>query len=297
MFTKKNFKEVFESIKQHKTRNYLTGFGVSWGILVLLVMLGAGEAFRVGIGSQFGGFAQNSINFIGGQTSKANVGESVGRRIFFSEQLVYKLKERFSNELADISPVVFYQKRQNVFFGKNFSSPRITGVLDEFYNIRHFDIVAGRVLNPLDIAKKRKVIVINEVIKDELFDKGINPIGKSINIAGNWYRVIGVVKSDSMINQAYTRSLFMPYGTMKKYLRHGYRIGSILVGIADGEDALKAEKKIVKYLAKNLRFSINDKKAVTVQNLHQQMKQFDGLFTGMKVFVWFFGLCILLTAE
>jgi len=52
----------------------------------------------------------------------------------------------------------------------------------------------------------------------------------------------------------------------------------------------------VKYLAKNLRFSINDKKAVTVQNLHQQMKQFDGLFTGMKVFVWFFGLCILLTA-
>ncbi len=295
MLTKRNFIEVFESIKQHKTRNYLTGFGVAWGIFILLVMLGAGEAFRVGVGSQFGGFAENSITFFGGQTSKVKMGEPAGRKILFTKPQVDKIRVRFQKDVNNISPVIFYSGDKNIHYDKNFSSSEIIGVLDDFFRIKTFDLVEGRILNALDIHEKRKVTVITETIRDEVFD-GINPVGKYINLTGDWYQVVGVVKSDSMLNQGYQRSVFMPYDTMVKYLHEGEEIWCLLVGLSDTANALDTEKVLLNFFSKELRFDTNDRKSVSIMNLNQQRKSFDGLFSAIKIIVWFFGICILVTA-
>jgi len=37
------FEEALNSIKQHKRRNILTGFGVAWGIFILVTILSAGD--------------------------------------------------------------------------------------------------------------------------------------------------------------------------------------------------------------------------------------------------------------
>ena len=54
-------KEVFDVLSKNKLRTFLTAFGVGWGILMLVIMLGAGKGLENGVRRQFGGMAANSL--------------------------------------------------------------------------------------------------------------------------------------------------------------------------------------------------------------------------------------------
>jgi putative ABC transport system permease protein len=56
---KEILKEIATSIKEHKARSILTGFGIAWGMFILIVLLGAGNGFRSGMLAMFSGYASN----------------------------------------------------------------------------------------------------------------------------------------------------------------------------------------------------------------------------------------------
>ena len=59
MFDFDNFREIWSTIKKNKLRTFLTGFSVSWGIFMLIVLLGAGNALRNGIMYNFRNMSTN----------------------------------------------------------------------------------------------------------------------------------------------------------------------------------------------------------------------------------------------
>jgi putative ABC transport system permease protein len=66
-------REIYHSIRQNKVRAILSGFGISWGILILVVLLGTGEGFRSSVMNQFSIFAQKSLYVYGGRTSENTI--------------------------------------------------------------------------------------------------------------------------------------------------------------------------------------------------------------------------------
>ncbi len=48
-------------LKKNPLRTFLTAFGVFWGILMLVLMLGSGKGLENGIKSNFGEHATNSF--------------------------------------------------------------------------------------------------------------------------------------------------------------------------------------------------------------------------------------------
>lgn len=85
---KEVFKETYESINTHKVRALLTGFGIAWGMFILIVLLGVSNGVRSGILSMFEGYAANSIRVLGQKISQASVGGiQSGSRVKFDESI------------------------------------------------------------------------------------------------------------------------------------------------------------------------------------------------------------------
>ncbi|WP_412098837.1 ABC transporter permease, partial [Hoylesella shahii] len=89
------YKEILDTLSRNKTRSFLTGFGVFWGIFMLVSLLGGGKGLRELLSSNFKGFANNSGVLIAQNTTKPYDGLKKGR----SWSMLYKDLERVREQV------------------------------------------------------------------------------------------------------------------------------------------------------------------------------------------------------
>jgi hypothetical protein len=156
MFSFFAIQESWEVIKQHKNRNLLTGFGVAWGIFILLLLVGTGSGLQKGIMVIFQDYSQNSIWIYGGRTSLAKPGQHSGREIRFTDKDLNLFKKRF-DEIRYISPEIQYSGEQVNSKIQSYHRFKCYGVKNDYFKIKTFKIQKGRLLNPIDNQKHKKV--------------------------------------------------------------------------------------------------------------------------------------------
>ena len=287
------FEEALNSIKQHKRRNILTGFGVAWGIFILVTILSAGEGFQEGIMRFFKGFAQNSVWLYGGQSSKVAIGKTEGKYILFHQTDIELLKKRFK-EIEKISPEINYQGNSIVSYKDKFGNYSIKGVNQDYFSIKTINVKKGRLFDKFDNEEKRKVAIIGSKVKSVIFNDE-KAIGKFINIAGTWFKVVGVLKTGTILNQSEQTVIYIPCNAMKETYNQGEEFTVIGLTLNQNTDPLKFQKKIKTFLSNRLGFDKSDRKALLIFNYKEQMKGFGQFFTGVKVFLWLVGLALLLS--
>ena len=54
-------REIIHSIKQNKVRTFMSGFGIMWGIFILVLLLGIGKGVEYGVQDLLKSFASQSI--------------------------------------------------------------------------------------------------------------------------------------------------------------------------------------------------------------------------------------------
>ena len=108
-------REIIHSIKQNKVRTFMSGFGIMWGIFILVLLLGVGKGVEYGVQDLLKSFASKSIFIWGGETSMKYKNMQEGRRIFFDKYLLEDIKRRFP-EIGGLSPRTSVSK--NAIFGK-----------------------------------------------------------------------------------------------------------------------------------------------------------------------------------
>ncbi len=297
MFDTERWKEIMSTLKQNKLRSFLTAFGVSWGIFMLVVMAGMGRGLENGITSGIGEFATNSVFMWTDDTSKPYGGFRRGRSWNFENEDVTVIKHSVKG-IKIVAPRLFagWRSGENTVRGDKSASFNLKGDYPEWIEINPMDVIKGRWINDMDIQNRRKVCVIGDKVYEEMFKKGEDPIGEYLRVDGVYYQVIGVIDPITQMNMngRAEESIFMPFSTMQVVYNYGNAV--FMMGIV-GEDncsATELQGDIEKLIKKRHKIAPDDEQAIDGFSLEKEFKQFTNLFLGIRILTWIVGIGTLL---
>ena len=285
------WREIFNTLRQHKLRTALTAFGVFWGIFMLTVLLGSGKGFENGVND---GFPRVS-NFIyiwgQGKTQVPFQGLPIGRDITFTPgdvdaiakdvASVGLVKGQNSVGLWGGSPPFTVHKNRNGAFA-------VQGGFQGVEDIAAFRILEGRSINALDEQQRRKVALIGQRVRDQLFAKGASVLGADITINGISFQVIGVTQSlqNGGNQQQEDEKIYLPNDTLRYAFDQIGQVGSFMILPRAGVHAKVTEEDVKRYLSQRKKVSPDDKGVFGSFNLQDEYDKVQGLFVGIKVFSW-----------
>src|SRR4051812_9684672 len=227
------WREIFSTLSRHKLRTALTAFGVFWGIFMLTVLLGAGKGLETGVSEGFPRTTNTVWIWTKGTTQVPYQGMAIGREISLKPGDVQAIARNVpsvgfitgQNSVGiwgGVPPYTVHKSRNGAF--------SIQGGFAGMENINSLSIVQGRSFNPLDEQQRRKVAVIGQRVRDQLFAVGEDPLGQDIEVNGIIFQVIGVFRSTQNGNQQQEEErIYLPNDTLRYAFNQTGRIGSFIV--------------------------------------------------------------------
>lgn len=284
-----------DALTRNKTRTFLTGFGVFWGVFMLIALLGGGKGMKQMLGSNFEGFASNSAMLFSSHTSKPYKGFRKGRWWALELTDITRLKTNI-NELAVVTPMLFAGSGSAIYNDRK-AEVGITGNTPSFVHIQTPKIRYGRYINEVDILQKRKVCVIGKKTYQELFPQGGDPCGNRIEVNGIIYTVIGVdwnVSGGISFGAERGTEMIVPITVMQQITNRGNDIDIIAVTCKKGIVMSDIIPKMRETLARAHSFDPTDKQAVEVMNTEVLFQMIEGMMTGVNIMIIMVGIGTLL---
>lgn len=284
--------EIWSGLKHNKLRTVLTGLSVSWGIFILIILLGAGNGLKNGVMSNFSDRATNTVQMWPGRTSLPYKGYQSGRSLSFSEKELEQTSSEVK-EMTNQTPVV--NKRLTITNNAEYGSYSVLGVkphYEKIFNLR-FEQNGGRFVNELDMKENRKVIVIDKKIEEVLF-KDESALGKFVKVDQVMFRVIGVNSKKARWGDG---NAYIPYSTAQMVFNPGKTFWNIAMSI-DGLETLEENEafndRLKSTMSQTMTFDPNDTQALWIQNSQRDYVETMGIFGAITLFVSVIGLFTLI---
>ena len=299
MFDRDKWQEIYSSLKSNKLRTFFTAFGVFWGIFMLIIMMGSGNGLRNAVYDGMGDFATNSAIMFTRQTTIPYKGFPRGRQWLIHTSDMEALLKNIPDidQLAPRLQPWGGNGGNNVVHGLKTGAYNITGDYPAINKIDPVRLLMGRFINEIDLQNKRKVAVIGNRVRDELFKNSEKILGEYIRINGVYYQVVGVFEPKNKninIGGEKDKSIFIPFSTMQVSYNLGDEVHYFLVTAKRNKSASVVEEKSMKLLAERNHIAPEDEQAFGHFNLEKEFKKMNGLFLGIRVLIWIVGTGTLL---
>lgn len=288
------FREIIDTLTRNKTRSFLTGFGVFWGVFMLVALLGGGQGLKELLQSNFEGFATNSAIIFAQPTTKPYAGFRKERQWNMVYNDVERLKRQVP-ELETVSPMLSHWGG-NATHGDKKTECTMKGVMPDYRNVEAPLLFYGRFINDMDIQNNRKVCVIGKRVYKELFPGGGDPCGQHICVDNIYYDVVGVDYSagNMSINGRSETSVVVPFTMMQKAYALGDNVHLMCVTAKPGITMSSITQKMRSVIAKAHQIDPTDEKAITVFNTEVMFGMLDNLFSGVNFLILLVGIGTLL---
>ena len=292
-----SYREILDTLTRNKSRSFLTGFGVFWGVFMLVALIGGGQGLKEMLEKNFEGFAQNTVIVWSQQTSKAYKGFRKGRWWSMDYKDIDRMKQRVP-ELNVVAPVIFapWGKSNTAYYKDQKTTPRIQGCTPEYAKVIAPKLYYGRYINEMDMKEHRKVCVIGKRIYKELFKEGGDPCGKSIRIDSTYYEVIGVdyASTNMNINGRSEQKVTLPLTLMQETYNRGKEVDMIVATGREGVVMSKLTDRIRQSVTIGHLVDPTDEQAAMVFNTEVLFQMLENLFKGVNFLIWLVGLGTLL---
>lgn len=288
------YREILDTLTRNKSRSFLTGFGVFWGVFMLVSLLGGGQGLKELLQRTFEGFATNSAIIWAQPTTKPYAGFRKGRQWSMVYKDVERLKQQVP-ELEVVAPVLSHWGGTATFSDKK-STCSMKGLLPNYQDVEMPKMYYGRYLNDMDIKQNRKVCVIGKKVYKDLFPGGGDPCGKMICVDKIYYDVVGVdYSSGNMnINGRAEESVVVPLTLMQKAYNLGDSVHMICVTAKPGITMSSISDKMRSVVAHAHQIDPSDEKGIMVFNTEVMFGMLDNLFSGVNFLILLVGIGTLL---
>jgi putative ABC transport system permease protein len=273
----------------------MTAFGVFWGIFMLIIMMGAGKGLENSVFDGFQDFATNSSFMWTRQTTIPYKGLPRGRYWMFTNADMKALRQNIP-EIDLLAPRLqpwSGNGDNNVVRGLKTAAYDIFGDYPDFFKVDPVNLLSGRIINDIDILQNRKVAVIGNRVRDELFTKEEDPIGQYIRIKGVYFQVVGVFEPKNK-NMSFggdkEKSIFIPFTSLQIAYNMGDEVHFLAVTGKGNIPVSVVEKKCMLLIAERNKISPEDEQAFGHFNLEEQFQKMQGLFTGISTLIWIVGI-------
>ncbi|MFQ7112985.1 ABC transporter permease [Hallella bergensis] len=288
------YREILDTLTRNKTRSFLTGFGVFWGVFMLVVLIGGGDGLEELLAKNFQGFATNSAFTFAQPTTKPYEGFRKGRQWNMTYRDVERLRAHVP-ELDIVTPLVTEWGKTFVAGDKKFVG-NVKGIYPEYAKVEEPTILYGRYLNDMDIAGDRKVCVIGKKVYKTLFPNGGDPCGQLVRVDSLYFNVVGVDYSpgNMNINGNVQESVTIPLTIMQRVYNLGDVVHIICVTGKPGVTMGKLAQPLREVIGRAHRVDPTDEKAISVFNTEVMYGMVDSLFKGVNFLIWLVGIGTLL---
>ena len=293
------WQEIFSSIKKNKVRTIITVIGVLWGIFIYITLSGSSNGLDNGFDKEFENIAMNSMFIWTQQTSMPYKGFKTGRR----PRLKISDAKVLLNNVPDIQYIAPRNAR-GVFGGSppativrksKSGNYNIYGDFPEYTKIATKKIFkGGRFINQIDIDLSRKVCVIGERTKKELFVEGEKVIGEYVKLDDVFFQVIGVHKYIQGGGFETDGDIFIPFTTFKNIYNTGEKVGWFTIAAYDDSNVVDVEKQIKSTLKRIHNVNPLDERAISGFNLGEIFNKIKGFSKGMTLLSIIVGIATIL---
>ena len=288
--------EIASSLRNNKLRTALTGFAVSWGIFLLIALLGAGNGLMNSFAGNIQEFVSQTIEVEGWRTSKPYKGYKENRRIRLDQKDVeYTEGKDWKGVIENVTPATTSTSAQLALNGRTVNG-WITGVMPEYQEQNKIKMAYGRFLNRNDLEDRKKVIVISLAQAKELMP------GNPESIIGQWisaeklaFQVVGVYHTDE---GSFRRAVNIPYTTYKGIYDSSDKISSITFnvnGLKTLEDNKAFEDEYIGALKRMHDIAPDDSRGIWYSNGYTDNLQMNKASSILNIALWILGLLTLVS--
>ncbi len=282
------WQEIFDSIRRHKLRTFLTALSVWWGIFMLIILWGAGKGLQNSAEHGFKDDAINSIWLRPSQTTLPHRGLPPGRRLKFNEE-DYNLLKNEVEGVEHLTGRFYLSGNSNIIYKNKDHNFDIRSVHPAHQFLEKSILVEGRFINEFDIEEERKVCIIGDLVKEAIFEKE-DALGKYIRIKNVDFQVVGIYTDEG--HEREREKVYLPITTSQKAFSTGSEIHQLIftMNTTSLAESQEIEQAVRSKMAIRHKFDIKDRNAISIRNLFENYNEFQTVFSFIQGFIWFVGI-------
>ncbi|MDE6066681.1 MAG: ABC transporter permease [Duncaniella sp.] len=283
--------EILATLRHNKVRTALTGFAVSWGIFLLIVLLSVSHGLVNGMNAMFSSRDTESIRVSGGWANKPFKGLTDNRQVQLREKDMQLIANRNPESVNNVSAQI-ENNSAVISTGKDYITGGYTGVYPSGLKDEGGKLAAGRFVNDNDIRQGRRVVVLHKDNARNLFGEHSDPVGQLVKINDLSFTVIGVYTHE------WNTGSFIPYTTARNMAGGSDIVNRMTVsvqGLTTIEDGNEVENEIYNALGNEHSFDPSDKSALWVWNRFNDHLRQSAATGAMDIAVWIIGMLTMLS--
>ncbi len=264
-----SFLLALKSLSTGKVRSFLTMLGIIIGVAAVIVIVSLGQGMQNEMNNAISGMGTDLLN--------VNIlGRGSSRQV--SENDFYTFAEEHQDLVRGVSPsaTITASVKHDV---TDLSSTSVTGVNEQYAEIKNLKVVQGRNLQYIDCYSRMNVCVVGSYIAREIL--GGNALGKQININGFHYKVVGVLDEQADSSEGSSDDMVLVPYTCGAKISGGRLMTTYILAATSADVAGQAEDELNRMLYRVFQ----DEDAYLILNMASMMSEVNKLVDSMVLFL------------